>query len=71
MAKEIKIFICGECESDYEDLWDAENCCKPDIIEKIQYECEKCQERFPNEHDADEHCANQNLNDFIDRKQNG
>lgn len=68
MAKEIKLFICGEYKSEYEDEWDAEDCCKPEISERIVYECEECKERFSNEHDANECCANQNLDIFMSNK---
>ncbi len=64
MAKEINLWVCGDCGYEHEDEYSSQDCCKPEIIEKIIYACEKCGARFPNEHNANECCANQTLDNF-------
>jgi hypothetical protein len=56
MVKTVTVttYSCRECGCDYDDQWDAENCCPPEcnVREFTKYECEKCQATYCERLDA-------------------
>ncbi len=54
MKDTIKVgYECGNCNNFYEDKYDAQECCPPEV-DKV-FQCTECEETFEYRDDADKH----------------
>jgi len=61
-AKERVQYICGVCNSEWDEEFNADECCTEETTERKLWECSECNTDYLREHDANECCANQRLN---------
>lgn len=60
-----KIWLCNRCDFEYEDKYDAKNCCQPEVI----YKCEICNHRSETEEAAANHFENEHYSYFEEARQ--
>jgi hypothetical protein len=48
-------WVCGNCEADYSDKYDAQACCPPDVFQ--QYKCPRCDALYDVKDEAASCCS--------------
>lgn len=50
--REVEVFLCPSCGQEYNEEYEAAECCPPEIESEIRYECPDCKELHGDEDSA-------------------